>query len=104
MWGKWELEKCLHMGACSLEKLPDIQASLLETRGPANRQQQSPDVSGGPLNHPGAVWLTEHKPGLCNNLEEWAGEGGEREVQERGATGIPMADSCWFLAETNTIL
>ena len=42
-----ELEKCLHMGACSHEKLPDVQASLLETRGPANSQQQSPDVSGG---------------------------------------------------------
>ena len=26
-----------------------------------------------------AVWLREPKPGLCDNLEEWDGMGGERE-------------------------
>ena len=31
---------------------------------------------------------------LCDNLEGWDGEGGEREVQEGGDIGIPMADSC----------
>ena len=31
---------------------------------------------------------------LCNNIEGWHGEGGGREVQEKGALGIPMADSC----------
>ena len=31
-----------------------------------------------------AVWLGELKPGLCNNLEGWDGEGGGREVQEGG--------------------
>ena len=25
-----------------------------------------------------AVWLREFKPGLCNNLEGWGGEGGSR--------------------------
>ena len=29
---------------------------------------------------------------------------GGREVQERGDTCIPMTDSCWCMAETNTIL
>ena len=51
-----------------------------------------------------AVWLKELKPGLCNNLEGWDGEGGGREVQEGGDICIPMADSCWCVAETNTIL
>ena len=30
--------------------------------------------------------------------------GGGREVPEGGHTCIPMADSCWCMAETNTIL
>ena len=33
-------------------------------------------------------------PVLCNNLEEWDGVEGGREVQEGGDTCIPMADSC----------
>ena len=33
-----------------------------------------------------------------------AGVGGEREEQEEGDTCIPMADSCWYMAETNTVL
>ena len=44
-----------------------------------------------------AVWLRELKPGLYNNLEEWDGEGGGRELQEEGDICIPMADSCWCL-------
>ena len=32
--------------------------------------------------------------GLCNTLEGWNGEGDEREVQEWGDMGVPMADSC----------
>ena len=28
------------------------------------------------------VWFKELKPGLCNNLEGWGGEGGGREVPE----------------------
>ena len=51
-----------------------------------------------------AVWLSEVKLGLCNNLERWDGEEGRREVEERGNTCIPMAGSCWCLPETNTIL
>ena len=51
-----------------------------------------------------AMWFRELKPGLCNNLEGWDGEGDEREGQEGGDIRILMADSCWCLAETNTIL
>ena len=49
-----------------------------------------------------AVWLRELKPGLCDNLEEWDGVGGGKEIQEGGDRCIPMADSCWCVAETNT--
>ena len=31
---------------------------------------------------------------LCDNLEEWDRVEGWREVQERGAICMPMADSC----------
>ena len=44
------------------------------------------------------------KPVLCDNLEGWDGEGGGREVPEGGDICIPMADSCWYMAETNTKL
>ena len=30
--------------------------------------------------------------------------GGGREVQDRGDIGIPMADSCWCMAEVNTVI
>ena len=51
-----------------------------------------------------AVWLRELKPGLCDNLEGWDGEGDGREIQEGEDICTPMADSCWCLAESNTIL
>ena len=41
-----------------------------------------------------AVWLRALKPGLCNNLKGWNGEGGEREIQEGGDVCITMANSC----------
>ena len=50
------------------------------------------------------IWVRELKPGLCNNLEGWDVEGEGKDVQEGGDIGRPMADSCWCLAETNTIL
>ena len=43
-------------------------------------------------------------PVLCDNLEGWDGMGGRREVQEGGDICIPMAGSCWCMAETNTTL
>ena len=51
-----------------------------------------------------SVWLRELKPGLCNNLEGWDGEGGGTEIQEGRDIDKPMADSYWCLIETNTIL
>ena len=51
-----------------------------------------------------AVWLGELKLGLYNNPEGWDETGGGREVQEGGDICIPMADSCWRVAETNAIL
>ena len=42
--------------------------------------------------------------GLCDNLEGWDGVESGREVLEGGDIYIPMADSCWCMAETNTIL
>ena len=51
-----------------------------------------------------AVWLRELKQGLCNNLEGWDGEGDGREVQEGRDICIPVADSCWYLAENSKIL
>ena len=51
-----------------------------------------------------AVWFRELKQGLCNNLEGWDGEGDGREVQEGRDICIPVADSCWYLAENSKIL
>ena len=44
----------------------------------------------------------ELKLGFCGNLEGQDGEGGGREVQER-ETRLHMADSCWCIAETNSM-
>ena len=51
-----------------------------------------------------AVWLGELKPGLGHNLEGWDGEGGGKDGQVGGDMGKPMADTCWCLIETSTIL
>ena len=41
-----------------------------------------------------AVWLRKLKQGLCINLQGWDGAGGGSEVQKRGDTCVPKADSC----------
>ena len=41
---------------------------------------------------------------LGDNLEGCAGVGDGRKVWEGGDTCIPVVDSCWCMAETNTIL
>ena len=51
-----------------------------------------------------AVWLRKLKRGLDNNLGGWDGAGGGRDVQVEGDMGKPMADWCWCLVETYTIL
>ena len=51
-----------------------------------------------------AVWLGELKQGLCDYLERWDREADEREVEEGGDMGVPMAESCWCFTEYNKIL
>ena len=41
---------------------------------------------------------------LCDDLKGWCAAGCGREVQEGGDRCIPTADSCGYMAETNTIL
>ena len=43
-------------------------------------------------------------PLLCDDLEGWDGVGGGREFPGGGDICIPTADSCWYMAETGTIL
>ena len=45
-----------------------------------------------------------NKPALCDSLEGWKGDGSGRGVQEGGDICIPMADACWCMAKTITIL
>ena len=51
-----------------------------------------------------AIWHRELKQGFCDSLEGWDGEGDEREVQDGGDMGAPMANSCWCLTENHKIL
>ena len=41
---------------------------------------------------------------LCDSLEGWDGVGTGKEIQEGRDVCLPVADSCWYMAETNTIL
>ena len=41
------------------------------------------------------VWCRELSPALCDNLEGWEG------VQEAGIVCMPMANSCWCMAEAS---
>ena len=51
-----------------------------------------------------AVWVREIEPGLGDNLEGWDGDGGGRDVQVEGDMGKSMADSHWYLVDTNAML
>ena len=51
-----------------------------------------------------AVWHREPKASALWQPREWGGEGGGRQGQEAGNICIPMADSCWCIAEDITIL
>ena len=44
------------------------------------------------------------KPGLCDSLTGWGGEGGGRGVQEGGDICIPNASSYQCFAKTITVL
>ena len=50
------------------------------------------------------VWRRELRLVLCDNLEGWDVVGGGREAQEEGDIRISVADSCWCVAETSTIV
>ena len=43
-------------------------------------------------------------PVLCDNLEGWHELGGGKDIQEGGHICIPMADPCWYMAETERVL
>ena len=45
----------------------------------------------------------QSKPVLWDNPEGWGGEGDGREFR-MGDTCAPVADSCWRMAKTTTIL
>ena len=51
-----------------------------------------------------AMWLRELHPVFCDHLQGWDGDGGGTEAQGGGDKWIPMADSHWRVAETNTML
>ena len=41
---------------------------------------------------------------LCDNQEGWGAKVGEKGAQKGGVTGMPMADSCLCMTESNTML
>ena len=41
------------------------------------------------------------KPEICDNLEGWDEEGGGSGAYELVDMGMPMADSCWWVAENH---
>ena len=51
-----------------------------------------------------AVWCRELKSSAVWQTKGVGWMWGGREVQEGGYIHIPMTDSCWYMAETNTIL
>ena len=51
-----------------------------------------------------AVWHRELNPVLCDNEERWDGMGDGRGLQEGGEVCTCVADSCCYMAESNTIL
>ena len=51
-----------------------------------------------------AVWHREPKAGALWQPRGVGGEGGGRRVEEGGDVWIPVAGSCWYMAETITML
>ena len=46
----------------------------------------------------------KHSMFFCTNFKGWDGKEGGKEVQGQGDIGIPMADSCYCLAKSSTVL
>jgi len=68
--------------------LPDL---AIELRSPALQADSLPtELSGKPPMYDAG----NPKPVLCDNLEGWNGEGGERGIQEGEDIPIPNANSC----------
>ena len=69
----------------------DLPDSAIELRSPALQADSLPtELSGKP-----PMYDAENpKPVLCDNLEGWNGEGGERGIQEGEDIPIPNANSC----------
>ena len=49
------------------------------------------------------MWLRKLKQGLCNQLEEWDGEGDGREAQKGEDICISMADSAMKLKDAYSL-
>ena len=69
----------------------DLPDSAIELRSPALQADSLPtELSGQP-----PMYDAENPtPVLCDNLEGWNGEGGERGIQEGEDIPIPNANSC----------
>ena len=104
------------MGGLEQLRAPQLQASGRKLRCPGHRE--IPEDTACPVSNPGRAEVQrcklskslrsshlnkyifknfpggELKPGFCDNLEGWDGEGGSRKFQERGDIYTPMADSC----------
>ena len=50
------------------------------------------------------MWLRELNPVLCDNLGGWDGMGDGNEAHKGKDICVPMADSCWCVAESSTRL
>ena len=50
-----------------------------------------------------AVCFKKLKQGLCINLEGWTGEEDGREFQKGGDICIPVADSCFYRKQQNSV-
>ena len=91
---KWEWNRLMDMGEGEEGEGGTNGESNMETHATISKIDNQWEFAG---------WLRELKPELCDNLEGWDAVGSGREVQKGGDIGIPMADSCWCMAGTNTI-
>ena len=106
-WNKSEREKqTSHINAYTENRLVDMER--VEREGGTNWESGTgtytlPYVKSDSQRE-FAVWRRELKSGAQWQFLGVGCVGGGREVQEGGDVWIPMADSCCYLAETNTIL
>ena len=108
---------------CGEERVGELRGSWWDTCSPTCKSRQPAETccmtQGAQTRWKPAAWCRELRP--CgnllhdagssdlvhwDNLEGWGEVGGGSEVQEGGDVYIqaPTAYSCWYMAETNTIL